>query len=143
VPYQGGAEADVATAAGDVDFSFSPIGSALPLVRSARLRALAVTSLERWPVWPHVETMTEAGFPAVAIEPWVGLASARPAGTQMMEPLGEALRKALDQPGIVAQLLSLGAVPDFAPAAPFAAQIAGELKAESALVRRLGPGSLR
>lgn len=143
VPYKGGGEADIATAAGQTDFSFSPIGTAMSLVRGGRLRALAVTGQDRWSVLPHVVTMAEAGFPAVVIEPWVGLASARSAGEQTMEPLGRALRTALKQPDVIARLESLGGLPDFAPAAPFAAQIARELKDESMLVKRLGPALFR
>jgi tripartite-type tricarboxylate transporter receptor subunit TctC len=143
VPFKGGGEADIAAAAGEVDFNFSPIGTALPLLRSGRLRALAVTGQERWPAPPDVATMTEAGLPGLVIEPWVGLASACPAAEPMTGSLSGALRKAVDQPAVIAHLQSLGALPDFAPAASFAAQIARELKTESALVRRLGSGVFR
>jgi hypothetical protein len=50
VPYNGAPEGELAVVAGDVDFHIGPIGAALPMLRSGRLRALAVTSRQRLPV---------------------------------------------------------------------------------------------
>ena len=140
VPYKGALEADLALAAGEVDFNVGPVGTALPLLRSGRLRALAVTSRQRVPALPTVVSAGESGVPDLVIEPWVGIAAPRPTSEQVIAPLGEALRRVMALPALHQTLESLAGVPDFADAASFGAQIARELEIERALVRRLAPG---
>ena len=58
---------------GEIDFSFSSMASTLPLVRSGRLRALGVSSPERWPSLPEIPTVSEAGVPGYESSSWQGL----------------------------------------------------------------------
>ena len=55
-------------------------GSILPVVRAGTLRALAVTSLKRWPQLPELPTIAESGFPGFEITSWFGLLA--PAGNR-------------------------------------------------------------
>ncbi|MBV7484839.1 tripartite tricarboxylate transporter substrate binding protein [Bordetella sp. BOR01] len=66
VPYKGTAPALADVAGGQVDFSFSVIPAAMALVKSGKLRALAVTSAKRMHLLPDVPTMIESGVPALA-----------------------------------------------------------------------------
>jgi tripartite-type tricarboxylate transporter receptor subunit TctC len=79
VPYKGGAPAVADVAAGHVPFYFGNMSSALPQARSGRVRALAVTSLQRSPAAPEVPTMAEAGVSGCEISEWNALLA--PAGT--------------------------------------------------------------
>ena len=63
VAYKGGPEALTDVLAGRINFVFSPIGLALPLVRDKRLLALAVSPATRSPALPDVPTVAEAGLP--------------------------------------------------------------------------------
>ena len=80
VPYKGGSPAAMSdVAAGHIPMMFNGFGSTYAFVKSGRLRALAVTSLQRAAVLPEVPTMIESGLPGFEIAEWYGLAV--PAGT--------------------------------------------------------------
>ena len=63
VPYKSGAGAVNAVLAGEVQLFFAGLPPALPHVKTARLRALAVTSPRGFRSWPNVATLAEAGLP--------------------------------------------------------------------------------
>ena len=65
VPYKGTAPAVADVAPGLVDFSFSVIPAAMPMIKSGKLRALAITSTKRMALLPDVPTMAESGVPAL------------------------------------------------------------------------------
>lgn len=78
VPYKGAAPSVTAAVAGEVPLLVVGLSS-LPLVRSGKLRALAVTSPKRYALLPDVPTMAEAGLPGFEVVPWTGMFA--PAGT--------------------------------------------------------------
>ena len=143
VPYKGSPESDLAAAAGDVDFHVGPVGAALPFLRSGRLRALAVTGRERMPTLPDTATGVESGVPEWVIEPWMGMAMPQAAPDQLVDVVADALRRVMAQPEMLEQMQLLVGVPDFTPAAEFAAQIARELAIERAMVTRARPDPVR
>ena len=59
VAYKGAPASLTALVGGEIDFSFSSMASTLPLVRSGRLRALGVSSPERWPSLPEIPTVSD------------------------------------------------------------------------------------
>lgn len=63
VPYKGAGPVMTDLMGGQVDMHFASLPAALPLIRSGKLRALAVTSLRRVPSLPEVPTLSESGFP--------------------------------------------------------------------------------
>jgi tripartite-type tricarboxylate transporter receptor subunit TctC len=73
VPYKGGPEAVSDLLGGRIDFVFSPIGLALPLVKDGRLMALAVSTAARAPALPDVPTVAEAGLPGFEFDTWYGV----------------------------------------------------------------------
>lgn len=73
VPYKGAAAAAVAVAAGEVNVLFVSPVTALPFVRTGRLRALAVTTATRFPQLPDVPTVAESGYPGFAYGAWSGI----------------------------------------------------------------------
>lgn len=73
VPYKGAPASLTALVGGEIDFSFSSMASTLPLVRGGRLRALGVSSPERWPTLPEVPTVAESGVPGYESSSWQGL----------------------------------------------------------------------
>ena len=79
VPYRGTGPAITAILSGEVSTMFMPALTALPLIQSNRLRALAVTSLERLPALPDLPTVSEAGLKGYQSSQWYGLLA--PAGT--------------------------------------------------------------
>ena len=73
VPYRGSTPAVTDLLGGQVHFMFAPASTALPHVRSGKLRALAVTSLKRSSLAPDLPTMDEAGLKGFESSVWVGL----------------------------------------------------------------------
>jgi tripartite-type tricarboxylate transporter receptor subunit TctC len=72
VPFRGAAQPLPALLAGDVDFAIDNLASYVPAIQQGQLRALAVTSAERWPHLPDVPTMAEAGMPDFVVTSWAG-----------------------------------------------------------------------
>jgi tripartite-type tricarboxylate transporter receptor subunit TctC len=74
VPYKGGAPAVNAILTGQVQLNFAPIVStALPHVKSGVLRALAVSTAQRWPSLPDVPSLAESGITGYDYASWVGM----------------------------------------------------------------------
>lgn len=72
VPFKGASEAVTAVSSGTVHFAFAEMTSAQELVKSGKLRALAVASERRVPSLSQVPTATEAGLPGFTAYTWVG-----------------------------------------------------------------------
>ena len=71
VPYKGGGPAGIATVGGETVAMFGG-GSVVPLVRSGKLRALAVSSSKRSPTLPELPTIAET-YPGYSVTIWQGL----------------------------------------------------------------------
>jgi tripartite-type tricarboxylate transporter receptor subunit TctC len=79
VPYKGTAPAITDLIGGQIQMMMSPFPTALPHVKSGRLRALAVTDDKRSPVIPAIPTVAESGLPGYAAASWFAILA--PAGT--------------------------------------------------------------
>jgi tripartite-type tricarboxylate transporter receptor subunit TctC len=99
VPFKGEIDGFNAMMANQVDMMMGSTPSAAPLVRSGRLKGLAVTTPQRDPVVPEVPTMIEAGVPDLTFEIFFGLVA--PAGTPapIIARLAAAMQKAVADPG--------------------------------------------
>ncbi|MGH8616074.1 MAG: Bug family tripartite tricarboxylate transporter substrate binding protein [Burkholderiales bacterium] len=78
VPYKGNAAALTELAGGQVQMMFSNMLTAMPHVRTGRLRALAVSTAKRSPQAPELPTVAESGVPGFDVTPWYGVLA--PAG---------------------------------------------------------------
>jgi len=72
IPFRGAPEAQTEVLAGRVDFFFSPVQVAQPLIKSGHLSALAVSSSRRSTALPDVPTTVEAGYPNSEYDFWLG-----------------------------------------------------------------------
>jgi tripartite-type tricarboxylate transporter receptor subunit TctC len=83
---------------GTLDLTLSYFSSALPLIKSGKVRPLAVTTLRRHPLLPDVPTVAEQGFPGFESAGWNGVLA--PAGTPraIIERVHQALAAALATP---------------------------------------------
>ncbi len=79
VPYKGGGPSIIALLSGEVSLCFASMPSAIEYVRTGKMRALAVTTVQRSPSLPQLPTINESGVPGYEAEPWYGLSA--PAGT--------------------------------------------------------------
>ncbi|MDB5805765.1 MAG: putative Bug-like extra-cytoplasmic solute receptor, TTT-family [Betaproteobacteria bacterium] len=102
VPFKGGSPAVQSVVAGDTQFTFATAPSVLPLIRSGRLKALAITSKNRSPLTPDIPGMAEAGLPDYDMSFWYGLFA--PVGTPAaaLKKVFEANAAALQDPAVKA-----------------------------------------
>jgi len=111
VPYKG-IPAGLAGLMGEqVDIAFAGVATALPLVRSGRLRALATAGARRLPALPDLPTIAELGFAGFQQNEWYGVVA--PAGTppQVIARLASELARIIALPEIQARLTHLGLYP--------------------------------
>jgi tripartite-type tricarboxylate transporter receptor subunit TctC len=78
VPFKGASEALTALLGGETDLMFASLSSAIPLVKAGKLKAFAVTGMQRSPSIPELPTMNEAALPGFAAVAWFGIVA--PAG---------------------------------------------------------------
>ena len=129
LPYRGSGPALIDLMAGNVDVMFDNLPSAMPHIKSGRLKALAVTSAQRSGALPDVPTVEEAGGPLLKgydASSWFGLLA--PAGTpaDVVNRLQQETAKALASAAMKERLLAQGAIPSGNTPAEFARFIATE-----------------
>jgi len=127
VPYKSGGQALNSVLAGETQLVFQTIPAAVPYIQSGKLRALAVCSERRHPLFPDLPTASESGLPGFEINTWYGMLA--PAGTPraVIDKLHGALVKTLRDEAIQKRLTELGL--DAAPDSP--EQFAALIKADA------------
>ena len=108
VPYKGGPQAATDVASGQVDMWFGGLPSIMPFVKSGRVRALAVTSLQRSPALPDVPTMNEAGVPGYEVILWYGIFAPAATPREIVQRLNAEIGKAQDAPDVRERFATLG-----------------------------------
>ncbi|WP_253252586.1 Bug family tripartite tricarboxylate transporter substrate binding protein [Variovorax boronicumulans] len=133
VAYKGGAPALADLLGGHIDLMFETSPTAVPYVKSGKLKALAVTSDKRLPSLPEVPTVAEAGVPNYKAIYWMGLLA--PSGTPapIIQKLNAATQKVLNTPDVQKQLGDMSLSPSGGSSAEFASFI----QAESAFYAKL------
>jgi tripartite-type tricarboxylate transporter receptor subunit TctC len=108
VPYRGDAPVAADLVAGVLGVAFVSSNVAIPLVRTGKLKALAVPSRHRIAVLPDVPTMAEAGYPDFDLQPWTALFGPAGLAKTIVSDLESALKQILAQPDVVERLAGLG-----------------------------------
>ena len=135
VPYKGVGPALTALLGNEVSALLSTFASALPHVKSGRLRALGVTSAQRAPTLPDIPTIAESGVPGYEYGTWYGLLA--PAGTPraVVEKLNRATAEVLASPKIAERYVGQGLTPTPSTPARFAAHLKAEIGKWTKVVR--------
>ena len=108
VPYKGGGPSIIALLSGEAQLSIASLPSAIGHMRSGKLRALGVTTLQRTPSVPELPTIAESGVPGYAAETWLGLAVAARTPKEIVGKLHAATVKAMTLPDVKERLDALG-----------------------------------
>ena len=138
VPYKGGTENVIAVASGQVTFSFTGVPTALPLVSSGKIKALAVTSPKRVRFVPEIPTVSESGLPGYAIVPWYGLAAPANVSQHIVALLNAHVDKAMNTPEMKASLAPKGMEVQTSSPQQFAAHIRSEIEKNGKLFKAAG-----
>ncbi len=109
VPFRGAAQTIPALLSGDVNFALDNLASYIPTITGGQMRALAVTSAERWPTLPDVPTMAEAGVPDFVVTSWCAMAAAAAVPAPIIQRLNRAMKEVFDDPAMQDRFLRTGA----------------------------------
>ncbi len=125
VPYRGSAIAFPDIISNKVQLIFDNAPSALAQAKSGNVRALGVTSPQRWPGIPDVPAIAETvpGFESVG---FYGISAPKGTPPEVVETLNKAVNEALKDPKLVAQLAEMGGIPRPMTPAEFGKLIAAE-----------------
>ncbi len=108
IPYKGSAPAIADVLGGQVPTAFDGLPSALPHVQAGKLRAIAMTSLERSPLLPDVATVAESGFPGFSASSWFGVLAPARTPPAVVQQLNANMVKVLQLPEIRDRLVAMG-----------------------------------
>lgn len=111
VPYRGATEALTDLIAGRVQLGFASISSALPHLKSNRLRALAVTSARRPAALPDAPTMIESGFANMEVNTWNAIFAPAKTPAAVIGRIHAEIMKTLAQPEVRERFAAIGVEP--------------------------------
>jgi len=134
VPYRGGPPAVTDLLAGRVQVLFDVVTNSIELIKSGKLRALAVTSTERCAALPDVPVAADF-VPGYEASYWTGLGAPKGTPADVVDKLNAAANAALADPVIAARIAALGATPLVLAPADFGRFIAGETDKWAKVVR--------
>lgn len=138
VPYKGGGPALIDVLGGQVPVGVFGLAPVLPHIRAGKLRAIAVTSIERLPTLPDIPTIAESGFPGFSSVQWFGVAA--PAGTPapIVSKLNREVVGVLQNPEVKRSLEKLGATVVADTPEQFARYIQQDADSWSSIVKNSG-----
>ncbi|WOI46289.1 tripartite tricarboxylate transporter substrate binding protein [Acidovorax sp. BLS4] len=136
VPYKGSGTALVDLVGGQVQMSFDTMPSVLGQIKSAKMRALAVTTPQRNPQLPQVPTMAEAGLPQVDISAWYGIYMPAATPKAVQQKVHDAVNEVLAMPETQTRLGAVGAELKPISQAEFIAFQNAEFKRYGDLIRK-------
>ncbi|MCW5574905.1 MAG: tripartite tricarboxylate transporter substrate binding protein, partial [Burkholderiales bacterium] len=140
IPYKSGAQALMAIVTGEADVLFQTIPAALPMVRSGKLKALAVCSAERHPLFPKLPTASESGLPGFEISTWYGLLAPAATPADIVTRLNSALVQVIKNPETAKRLTELGVEPAFNSPGQFSDLIRQDLVKWAKVAKAAGMG---
>jgi tripartite-type tricarboxylate transporter receptor subunit TctC len=128
VPYRGGAPAATDLIAGHAAVMFNNVNTAVPHVKSGRLRALAVTTQMRSPALPGAPTVAESGLPGFESNSWQGIVTRAGTPGAVIARLNAETVKVLQLPDVRNAIAGMGN--DIAAGSPeaFLAYISSEME---------------
>jgi len=138
IPYRGGGPMMQDLLGGQIPLMFINQDTALPHVKAGKLRALAVTSLQRNALYPDTPTIAESGIPGFQALSWSGLSIARGTPQPIADKLEAALRKVMTSAEVKQRLESLGFVVPAPGGAPYAKFVAGEIELWTKVIKTAG-----
>jgi tripartite-type tricarboxylate transporter receptor subunit TctC len=138
VPYKGSGQAMQDVLGGRVKVHFAGVPNVINHVRGGKLRALGVTTTQRWPDMPEVPTIAEAGVAGYEATLWLCMLA--PAGTPepIVTRVSVEIGKALQDPEVLKQLRNAGIAPSYLGPRDFGAFLRAEHEKWGRVVRDTG-----
>ncbi len=139
IPYKGSAPALADMMGGRIHLMFDNLASALPSIKSEKVRAMATTTLRRSAFLPELPTLGESGLKGFDMTTWWGVSVAAKTPQAVVDRLSAEILKAMDAPDFKDRLRNMGSeAPAVRTPQQFTAFVASELKTYTELVKRSG-----
>jgi len=108
IPTKGIPDAITEVMSGRVDFFISPYASAINLVKSGKVRAIAITSTKRFKDLPNLPTVSESGIPGYKWEFWYGLVAPAKTPKAILQKISAEVKRILELPSVKERFDELG-----------------------------------
>jgi tripartite-type tricarboxylate transporter receptor subunit TctC len=138
VPYKGSNPAVIDLMGGHIQVMFGAVSTALPHVKSGRLRAIAVSSPSRWATVPAVPTVAESGLPGFEAASWYGVLAPAPTPQAVVQRLQSDMAGVLHAPDVKAHGAQQGFETIGNKPEDFAEVIRRDMQKWSKVIRGLG-----
>jgi tripartite-type tricarboxylate transporter receptor subunit TctC len=138
IPYRGGAPMMTDLLGGQIPLTFINQDAALPHVKSGKLRALAVTSAQRNPLYPDTPTIAESGVPGFEANSWVGISAPKGTPKPILDKLESVAVSAMQSPAVKAKLESQGFVIPTLGSAAYSRFVASEIDRWTQVIKTAG-----
>jgi tripartite-type tricarboxylate transporter receptor subunit TctC len=138
VHYKGQAPATVDVLAGQIPAQFDSIMTLYPMAKQGKLRAHAVSTIQRSPLAPEVPTLSEAGVPGYDADAWFALMAPAATPKDIIARLHGEVTKALQTPDLRERLRGIGATPGSGSPEQFNAMLRNEIAKWAKVVKAAG-----
>ncbi len=138
VPYKGGGQALIDVMGNTIPLVYTAVAGALPHIKNGKIKAIAVSSLQRTNSLPDVPTFIEAGVKDFELSSWVGLLAPANTPEAIQIKLNAALNDVLNTPASKERLLAMGIAATPGTAEKFAEQIKLDLARFGPVVKAAG-----
>jgi tripartite-type tricarboxylate transporter receptor subunit TctC len=136
VLYKGSGPAITDLLGAQITLLVDSLASAMPHVRSGKIKALAMTSAQRVPQLPDVPTVAELGYPGFDGVGWGGLVAPKATPPEVVEKISVDVRRVLNDPAMQKRIIDRGAVPDPRGRKEWTAFVNAEIVKWAEIVRR-------
>jgi len=138
IPYRGGGPLLNDLLAGTVPMIFINQDAALPHIKAGKIRAIAISSLQRNPLYPDVPTVAEAGYPGFQSLSWSGISVVKGTPQPIVDKLEAAAVQALQSESLRNRLTSVGFVVPTAGGKAYTAFIKSEIDTWTRVIKTAG-----
>jgi tripartite-type tricarboxylate transporter receptor subunit TctC len=138
IPYKGGAPSNQAVMTNEVQAVFPLLASAIPLVKSGKVRALMVTAEKRVPELPDVPSAREVGLPGMVASSWLWLAAPAKTPAAVQAKLSKAIADTVNSPATARRLIEAGLTPYATTSAQATKLVADETQRWSSVIKKAG-----
>ena len=138
IPYGGSPAAVTSMLAGDTQMASLAPGAVMPQIKAGKLKAIAVTTAQRYPGLPEVPTFKEIGIPEVEATAWIGIVVPAGVPPALVEHINREFVAALKDPQVVDKLRGQGMESVGNSPQAFAAFMQEELRRWTPVIRRAG-----
>jgi tripartite-type tricarboxylate transporter receptor subunit TctC len=136
IPYKGTPDAQVSIMRGDTDFFFSPAMVSDDLIKTGKVKALAVTGSTRIPSLPDVPTFAEAGMPEFQYDAWFGLLAPANTSKDILDKINGDIAKVKAMPDVRERLAKQGAIVVSSTPAQFDATLRSDTELYSNMLKK-------